>query len=524
MDLNKDKRFNNYVIVAALLCLPAFLWNLGLLPFIGDEAIRALVAFEMMDRGNYLVPTLTGDFYFSKPPLYNWILIIFFKIAGNFNEVTTRVPTVLFSFLFSIIIWYFNRDRLKERKYAIILAFTFLTCGRMIFYDTFLGLIDIFFSMITYSMIMLAYKYAEVENYKKLYFSIYFLSAIGFMLKGFPSFHFLIFALLIIHYMFNSWKQLLSSYHIAAVGLAVALISLYFYYYNQYIDATKTVAPLFDQAARRTILRYDVVEVLKHIVTYPFENIFHFFPWSVMGILFFQKNVIATIKANKYIFYVTLTFTANFLIYWASPEVFPRYILMLIPLVFTLWIYLYEFELGVDNLRMKIIAIIYKLILMAAPIVIIFGFWNPNMKFVENATMKLIILILMCIVVAIIYFNDRPNRIIIFVIFILIVRIGFNTIILPIRSSYGDDAYLKSEAIKIGKKYPGIKLYGSTRLYWISGFYISRETKMITDRTNDLTKHNYYIIDSTYRQQFVPIDSFIDAEFCGTRWIVEGDK
>ena len=39
-----------------------------------DEAIRSLVALEMKLSGNLITPTLHGEYYYNKPPLYNWIL------------------------------------------------------------------------------------------------------------------------------------------------------------------------------------------------------------------------------------------------------------------------------------------------------------------------------------------------------------------------------------------------------------------------------------------------------------------
>ncbi|MFQ5448860.1 MAG: hypothetical protein ACE5FF_18195, partial [Saprospiraceae bacterium] len=40
----------------ALLLLPALLTNLGMLAFLDDEGIRALVALEMKLSGNYITP------------------------------------------------------------------------------------------------------------------------------------------------------------------------------------------------------------------------------------------------------------------------------------------------------------------------------------------------------------------------------------------------------------------------------------------------------------------------------------
>ena len=57
-----------------LFALPAFFINLGLLPLFADEPTRANVALEMILSGNYSVPTIGGEYYYNKPPFYNWIL------------------------------------------------------------------------------------------------------------------------------------------------------------------------------------------------------------------------------------------------------------------------------------------------------------------------------------------------------------------------------------------------------------------------------------------------------------------
>ncbi|MBK8555132.1 MAG: hypothetical protein IPL65_04875 [Lewinellaceae bacterium] len=52
--------------LAVGLALPAFLLNLSQMSFIGDEAIRSLVALEMDLSGDYIKPTLNGVAYFKN--------------------------------------------------------------------------------------------------------------------------------------------------------------------------------------------------------------------------------------------------------------------------------------------------------------------------------------------------------------------------------------------------------------------------------------------------------------------------
>jgi 4-amino-4-deoxy-L-arabinose transferase-like glycosyltransferase len=495
-----------------------------LAPFIGDEAIRSLVAMEMMLSGNYFVPTLTGDFYFSKPPLYNWILILFFKLSGSVSELVPRMVTVIFSFLFTYLVYHFNRNRFQDKKYAILVAFMFLTCGRMIFYDSFLGLIDIFFSLVTYAMIILAYIYAEKKNYILLYSSVYFLSLVGFMLKGLPTLHFLGFTILIIHYIFGEWRKLLSKEHLLSMFAMLGAIFLYFMMYNQYMDATKTIAPLVDQATRRTIIRFGFSDLLKHFISYPIENLYHFFPWSVLGFLVFRKDILSKLKEDKYIKYLTLVFTANYIIYWISPEVYPRYILMLIPLAFTVWIYLYTFEVGKQNMRMKIVSVLFIAITIIVPILILYNNNHPGLKYVNNYKFYLYTLVGLLTSMSILYIKDKANRPILFVIYILILRIGMNVLVFPVRAETGDDEFYKRESIRVAQQYGPLKLYGKSKINHITAFYISSNTKAITNRSNDLSHTKFFIIDSTYINYFTKIDSFPDASHCGTRWIVKGEK
>ena len=102
--------------VPTMLCLlvlpPALLINLGLLPLIADEPIRALVALELKLTGNPFVATLQGEYYFNKPPLFNWLLLGFFHVFGAAEEWVIRLPTVLALLGMGAAIYYFVSRRL----------------------------------------------------------------------------------------------------------------------------------------------------------------------------------------------------------------------------------------------------------------------------------------------------------------------------------------------------------------------------------------------------------------------------
>ncbi|MDX1665678.1 MAG: glycosyltransferase family 39 protein, partial [Saprospiraceae bacterium] len=159
--MKENRSTSNWLYVLAILLLPpALLINLGLLTFIDDEAIRSLVALEMKFSGNWITPTLHGEYYYKKPPLFNWILLLFFELSGRIDELTARLPTVACLLGYGATIYYFFR-RHYDRKIAFLNAFVFITCGRVLFWDSMLALIDICFSWVVFTSFMYTYHLFE---------------------------------------------------------------------------------------------------------------------------------------------------------------------------------------------------------------------------------------------------------------------------------------------------------------------------------------------------------------------------
>jgi 4-amino-4-deoxy-L-arabinose transferase-like glycosyltransferase len=84
------------MFLIVLLCWAAiYLPALGSLEIKGEEGRRILPAVAMLETGNWLVPQVGSEPYFRKPPLVNWLVAASFKIAGQRNEWTARLPSIL---------------------------------------------------------------------------------------------------------------------------------------------------------------------------------------------------------------------------------------------------------------------------------------------------------------------------------------------------------------------------------------------------------------------------------------------
>jgi 4-amino-4-deoxy-L-arabinose transferase-like glycosyltransferase len=90
-------------------CLPAWAWAalavvLGFVylrgiasdPLRWEEPRRALVAAEMIHRGDYVVPRLLGEPYLNKPPMHGWLVVLLAGFdAGRVSSLAVRLPSVL---------------------------------------------------------------------------------------------------------------------------------------------------------------------------------------------------------------------------------------------------------------------------------------------------------------------------------------------------------------------------------------------------------------------------------------------
>lgn len=79
------------IVVWAAIYLP----GLGTLEIKGEEGRRILPAVTMLQTGNYVVPQVGSDPYFTKPPLVNWLVAASFKLFDQRNEWAARLPSAL---------------------------------------------------------------------------------------------------------------------------------------------------------------------------------------------------------------------------------------------------------------------------------------------------------------------------------------------------------------------------------------------------------------------------------------------
>ena len=525
MDRISDKY---WYLLAALLIFPALLINLDLIPFNEDEAIRSLVALEMKYSGNLIVPTLNGTFYYFKPPFYNWIILFFYNLFNDVNPWTARFITIINLLGFTLTIYWLNKKYLSE-KLALLIALVYITCGRIIFWDSMLAYIDISYSWVTYMEIMAIYIFYKKKNYWALFLVSYFLMSIGFLMKGYTSLPFQGLSLLAFFIWKKDWKRLFSLPNFAGFGLFLLIIGVYYYTYNQYNDITNTVGPLLDQSVRRTAINeyINIWQTVKHLLTYPFENLYHFLPWSLMAIYLFSRKNINRIIQNEYVTFNILMFLVNIIVYWVSVEVYPRYILMLMPFLFTVFVYLHEENSAEKSLHYKTLTTVFLFLFIAVFVFSFTPYFVKDAHLNNHYVLKTLVLNISALFLTVVFLLKKKNKLIILILLVMVIRIGYDWFVLPGRLRESEDACYRQEAIDLATRYKNknIYLFKDTKIDYTASYYIARERGKTTTREYkyfspqgfymlDTTK---YILDTTY---FKVVDDFLVEFYDKTIFVV----
>lgn len=167
-------------LLLAGFCAFLFFYGISQFGLIGaDEPRYAQVAREMLQRGDWITPTLGGKPWLEKPPLYYWQAMLVYSVIGV-SDAGARIPSGIDAVLLVVSLYFFFRRfrRGTEVDAALITA----SCAGIIGYSRAASM-DMGLAS-TFSIGMLAW-WAWRESGKRIYLSaFYVLMALGMLAKG----------------------------------------------------------------------------------------------------------------------------------------------------------------------------------------------------------------------------------------------------------------------------------------------------------------------------------------------------
>jgi len=294
------------VLMAVLGSLALFL-NLGYMELRGE-----LVAMEMIHENSFWVPLLHGLPYINKPPVYQWVLIMFFNLPIPVSEFLLRLPGVLSAIATAWVLVKvagFYTDSKTSWKVGLM----YLTSADLLFFGlVYAGEIDPFYALISFAQmasLLLVFDGKISKNWLLLSF---FLCAVGILTKGLPSIAIHVLSIAALTVWTRNWKIWTHWSFAAGALLCIGLPTLYFWKYSQTGDAGTYLINLYWESVKKSGAVSTMSDVLVHVFTFPFQFLGLMAPWVFVLIL--------------------ILLLANLSIYWLSPDTRNRYLYPFIPL------------------------------------------------------------------------------------------------------------------------------------------------------------------------------------------------
>jgi 4-amino-4-deoxy-L-arabinose transferase-like glycosyltransferase len=490
---NKKERWA--LIGLLILLVPALLINLGIVPFYVEEPRRAAVALEMLIRDNWMVPTINGEFYYLKPPVFNWILASIYQLAGYPSEFITRLPTIVFLLMFGLIIFWTGK-KYVSLTFGALSAFLFVTAAGNLFFNSLLAEIDIFYSMLTYASLICMFHLHHLKKYWLLFLVVYFLGAVGTLTKGLPSLLFTGLSILVFFIVNREFKRLFTWAHLAGIILYLVIVGGYFLAYSRQGDAIQYLLSLSVESGKR--LSGDTFwDYLQHMALYPLDTLMNLLPASVLLIFVFRKSFFKVIRENSFMKFALLMLLVHFPVYWLPPGGKQRYIIMLYPFIIQVLTYFYLLFFNEEKGKSRVFSIIITISIALGTAACLVPLFTGQMDFIPNlALICLSSFILMTIIF--LFQLKKPQYSILSLIFaMIIIRLLFGFTVLPVRATEGAAPANRQAALEIARITKGkpVSIYQSTYFPMQSVFYLERERNEIVPIKQQAVPGEFFIVE-----------------------------
>ena len=505
MNIKNNKELLNIIILAAF-CILMYFTFLGAYPLIDiDETRYVRIAQEMLNSHSYYAPTINGNLFLEKPPLFFWLEDFSFILFGT-SEWAARLPMAIVASFGVFMTYYFGKSFVNNR-FGLLSAFTL---GTSVIY-VILSHIAILDLLLSVTMMVSAYfgimtLFSQGRQNCLQWMCFYIFSALSMLSKGLPGV-IIPFAVVFLAYLFSKRLKDLFDFKKIGIGLIIMMIVLLPWhlmmckmhgetFINEYI-IKHHIARFFNSAGINrkepfffyipvvfvsilpfsftllTILTNEIRKIIVNFKTgFNFSMYKYFSPDNLIEKRFLSINI--------------LTFLTIFLFFSVSSTKLPTYILpAMFPLAFIIG-YIFEeyieqnkfdLQIKISNVITSIVAYVFGL---GAISVLILNYANVNFNFAVTDELKKVLLFSGILLLLYSFYNficlKRNFSYKTFfnssIIFMMVLTIITNLFIFNLIVSYGQDElikyslYAKNNKTKLatfnyGHRYSVIYYYGN---------------------------------------------------------------
>lgn len=295
----------------------------------GEEPRRSVVAYEMMESGEFIAPQLYGLPYFNKPPAHNWLIVGASYLCGK-NEFASRLPGVIAYLLTALLLYYVLKKEINE-SLAFLTTLLFLASADLLFYASIhAGEIDLVFMLVLFVSGYFQYRALRIDNRLSFWVLSYSFLALATLVKGFQAIPFAFFPLVLWLVLHKRIKTIWSLNHLIGAVSYVAVIAAYYWMLSSRADMEIWYANLFVESGSK-VTSDGILDVLNQLTEAPLVILKLAAPWSLVLIALVSKKSREALSKQPIGYFAVIYLISHFWLYWFVIDVRDRYLYPFLP-------------------------------------------------------------------------------------------------------------------------------------------------------------------------------------------------
>jgi len=287
LTLNRWKAFLIVLLIWAAIYLP----SLGKPEFKGEEGRRVMPAITMLQTGNWIVPSVGGEDYHSKPPGINWLVALSFALTGQQTELAARLPSAFFTLAFvSLLIWMPNSYLGLSGR--LIAAIVFLTNIKVIEKGRLIEIEGVYIALTGLATLWWINSWSRNSSRWALWIVPSIIIGFGMLVKGPFILIFFYCTVIAVLWYGRKVKDLFAVQHIAGIALFSIMVLGWLYLAYQHTDSDKMTSRMTSQLLIRILPRnIKFINRGAEVI----EAFLNFLPWLLFVPILWDKKLVSRI-------------------------------------------------------------------------------------------------------------------------------------------------------------------------------------------------------------------------------------
>lgn len=316
--------------IVLLLAVVLYTPRLTTLTIRGEESRRAIIAREMIDRGDWIVPRTQGEVRLSRPPLQNWLIAAFAVAFGEMNALAIRLPGLLSTALTVGLIYWYSRRRL-DRTASLVAAVAYASVLQVLEQGR-TGETEPIFTFLVAASLLLWHGCWLESRYRTAWALGGLFGGLAMLAKGLQAPLYFFGSIWVYLVLTRQWRALLQPAHALGILAFACVVGLWQVAFVAEMGLANGWMIYFWNVQNRF---HDprVITIVEHLATFPIIIVVACLaPWSWMLLAYTDRALRQSLGYKRdVVAFLTISILVCFPSVWLPPAARPRYFMPLFP-------------------------------------------------------------------------------------------------------------------------------------------------------------------------------------------------